>query len=354
FDFSPLNLEDCVHNGDLLSIPFSYHGTWYFGFPIININASLVDLSTGNTIDLASTVEADHNPNDDGWPAAYLFVGSGTVYLQLPEGLPFGNYQLNMNVTYTNFQGYAEGHYATTNLEGEVHCHDYGVGQGSTTYDCILPMGNLCVIPCNIDVTIETQSEYGYGELITSMTATAVSNSPESYEYLWSDESTAESVTINCGNETFSLTVTNPLTGCVRVFSEIHLQTSVACAHGGPKVIEGPKGPEGPDGDELEAGTRSAEEETSGLTERNERSTSAMLQRVYPNPSSGIYTILLDQPVAACTISVYSLASGKLVLSSKHSDTREMKLDITHQPADIYVLQILVGGEIFYKKIVKI
>lgn len=333
FDFTGLDLEECVHDSDVLTIPFNYHGTWDFGFPIINIAASLLNLSTGNTTALTSNVEADHNPNDNGWPSDNFFLGDGNVYLQIPEGLASGDYELKMNVTYTNFQDSGNGHYASTSLDGNVHCHDYSV-QGSTTFDCIVPLGNLCIIPCNIDVEIEFEVEYGFGEWITGMTAIAASENPGSYQYLWSDESTSNSVTIDCGVETFSLTVTNPLTGCVRVFSEIYLHTNVGCPHEGPII------------------RRSSED--SSITLENDQIDSATIQNIYPNPSSGIYNILLDQLVEECTVSVYSLASGKLLISNQYKNISNMELDISNQPADIYVLQISIGGQLFYKRIVKI
>jgi hypothetical protein len=69
---------------------------------------------------------------------------------------------------------------------------------------------------------------------------------------------------------------------------------------------------------------------------------------VYPNPSSGIFTIKIPSDVGNFESSVYDL-SGKLAYQSSN----EAQVDLSQYTSGIYFLQILIDNEIFRAKLIK-
>jgi hypothetical protein len=79
---------------------------------------------------------------------------------------------------------------------------------------------------------------------------------------------------------------------------------------------------------------------------------SELLIKIYPNPTTGLIRIEIQNlPVdETANITLYEL-SGKLIISKQTSVSTE--IDITGQPAGIYLLKIVAGKEQTKWKIIK-
>ncbi|WNH14444.1 polysaccharide lyase family protein [Thalassobellus suaedae] len=74
--------------------------------------------------------------------------------------------------------------------------------------------------------------------------------------------------------------------------------------------------------------------------------------KVFPNPSSSIFNVLLPNTINEVTTELYSI-SGSLVYSQKHNNIHNsLKLDISSKPDGIYFLRI-IGDEPVTIKIIK-
>lgn len=72
---------------------------------------------------------------------------------------------------------------------------------------------------------------------------------------------------------------------------------------------------------------------------------------VYPNPSSGVYFVALNDQSTIDAIEVFD-TNGKLVFSNS-PNTFETKIDLSALPPGIYIIKVFQNGLIFNKKIVK-
>jgi len=72
---------------------------------------------------------------------------------------------------------------------------------------------------------------------------------------------------------------------------------------------------------------------------------------VYPNPTSGIFTINLKNNKVETKICVYD-ALGNYVLEMVSLKNSKENIDLTGQPKGIYTLEIESAGETIMKKII--
>lgn len=72
---------------------------------------------------------------------------------------------------------------------------------------------------------------------------------------------------------------------------------------------------------------------------------------VYPNPSSGRFTVNLKDKTVETKICVYDVL-GNCVFDKVSMKNSNEKIDLTNQPKGIYTLEIESAGESLIKKIV--
>jgi hypothetical protein len=72
---------------------------------------------------------------------------------------------------------------------------------------------------------------------------------------------------------------------------------------------------------------------------------------IYPNPSSGIFSIKLESANAKKQLSVYNTL-GELVFSSIET-APEFTIDLSAQPAGIYLVNVFDGKNLVSKKVIK-
>lgn len=74
---------------------------------------------------------------------------------------------------------------------------------------------------------------------------------------------------------------------------------------------------------------------------------------IFPNPTHGKLTIVIDSPnLAESSITVFNVI-GQIVLPKQKFSEKRMELDLSRLPAAVYLLQIEREKAIFYRKIVK-
>jgi len=74
--------------------------------------------------------------------------------------------------------------------------------------------------------------------------------------------------------------------------------------------------------------------------------------KIYPNPGTGKYLILIDVPYSDdIAVNVYSLA-GEVVYSDVVSYTRLYELHLDKQPPGLYLVRIILPDQIFTNKII--
>jgi len=75
--------------------------------------------------------------------------------------------------------------------------------------------------------------------------------------------------------------------------------------------------------------------------------------KVYPNPSNGLYTVLLtDNSNSKLDLFVYDVL-GNLLRKSEAIESSELKLDIQDLPKGIYLLKIKKGEQVYSERIIK-
>jgi hypothetical protein len=74
--------------------------------------------------------------------------------------------------------------------------------------------------------------------------------------------------------------------------------------------------------------------------------------RIYPNPSSGIYTVHCNKPDENSVILVYD-CFGKLVLKIK-PESNETHLDLSGQSPGVYVVKFVSDTNVYQQKIIKL
>ncbi len=72
---------------------------------------------------------------------------------------------------------------------------------------------------------------------------------------------------------------------------------------------------------------------------------------IYPNPTSGLLSIALEEGSATSVTLRNSL--GQLLLADKTLSTNQVALDLSSYPTGIYFLQLEVDGQVVTKKVVK-
>ncbi|MBR4488539.1 MAG: T9SS type A sorting domain-containing protein [Bacteroidales bacterium] len=74
---------------------------------------------------------------------------------------------------------------------------------------------------------------------------------------------------------------------------------------------------------------------------------------IYPNPTSGVFSIECENaPLAGCSYCIYD-ALGKLVISN-HLTSETRTIDLSAQPDGIYFLHLMEAGKVVgWQKIVK-
>ena len=98
---------------------------------------------------------------------------------------------------------------------------------------------------------------------------------------------------------------------------------------------------------------RSATQEEEETTTSVEEVLSDVTIKIYPNPTEGIVTVEINSPREAETneVSLYSL-SGKNIIPVRVVE-RSANLDISEQPAGVYILKIRAGEQHTEWKIIK-
>jgi hypothetical protein len=86
------------------------------------------------------------------------------------------------------------------------------------------------------------------------------------------------------------------------------------------------------------------EEQSEGVTATGEL-------QVYPNPTTGLLTIRTENDNRIQMIELYSAQGEKLLVFSGNRGTFQ-EIDISHLPSQIYILKILVNGQIFTKRLI--
>ncbi len=95
-------------------------------------------------------------------------------------------------------------------------------------------------------------------------------------------------------------------------------------------------------------------DETPGPFEMPLPETGKLLFRVFPNPTTGMFTIEFAEAPADQTRSmeIYTLM-GERVLSEQLFDGSQHQFDLTFRPKGIYIVRVTVGGQIGIEKLVK-
>jgi hypothetical protein len=73
--------------------------------------------------------------------------------------------------------------------------------------------------------------------------------------------------------------------------------------------------------------------------------------QVYPNPTTGLLTIRTENDSRIQMIELYSAQGEKMLVFSGNRGTFQ-EIDISHLPSQIYILKILVNGQIFTKRLI--
>ena len=73
---------------------------------------------------------------------------------------------------------------------------------------------------------------------------------------------------------------------------------------------------------------------------------------VFPNPSSGKITVMLDRKVTNASLKLFTVA-GQMVLSKENVSGEKLPLNISEQTNGVYILEITENGNISRVKIVK-
>lgn len=82
-----------------------------------------------------------------------------------------------------------------------------------------------------------------------------------------------------------------------------------------------------------------------------EKNTQESDLKMYPNPTSGLFTIGLEN-IPEATVQVINI-SGQIIYSNSFKNQPEGKIDIQNQPAGVYIVKIMSKQQVITKKIIK-
>jgi trimeric autotransporter adhesin len=78
------------------------------------------------------------------------------------------------------------------------------------------------------------------------------------------------------------------------------------------------------------------------------------LNKLYPNPTAGTFTLLLKEAEETTPIKVeiYSML-GKCILQTQLSGQQQYEFDLSSRPVGVYLVRVVRGEEVGVEKVVK-
>jgi hypothetical protein len=94
------------------------------------------------------------------------------------------------------------------------------------------------------------------------------------------------------------------------------------------------------------------EEKQSAVEEFAEPETSESYFKVYPNPTTGIFTLELSEIASTVTIEIYGVM-GEQILRQDVSGFITYEFDLSSQPRGIYIIRVLNGNEMGIQRVIR-
>ncbi|MDZ4681850.1 MAG: T9SS type A sorting domain-containing protein, partial [Saprospiraceae bacterium] len=87
------------------------------------------------------------------------------------------------------------------------------------------------------------------------------------------------------------------------------------------------------------------------LVSSEEEKVTAQMVQVFPNPANNEFNVILPEGAGSFAVSILDMTGS--LLGTNLSGSENLRMDISHLPSGIYLLEIKMAGGIIAEKIIK-